>query len=183
VRSAADAQRARQVPVRVGTSAGRHFPVYHVVVGWPLNVWGGWTGLILARLISAALSAANAFLVLARWSRYGLMLAGLVVAASPMAVEIGGFINPNGLEISAGIALSPAAYRCCWARAATRSRRRYSSEYLGDTIEVLVRVCREGYRVMEMPVIMRPRLVGVPSQSPVRAAIYLMRVFVVLCWR
>src|SRR6185437_9551878 len=62
----------------------------------------------LARLIGAALSAgflAAAFAVLARWSRYGLMVAGFMVAASPMAIEVGGFINPNGLEMAAGIAL------------------------------------------------------------------------------
>ncbi|GAA0735386.1 DUF2142 domain-containing protein [Dactylosporangium roseum] len=110
--SAACAPPLRPGPkVRFSSTAGRYFPLYYMAVGWPLNTFGGWTGLYLARMISAALSAAflaSAFVVLARRSRFGLPLAGFLVAASPMVIELGGAINPNGLEMTAGIALCAA---------------------------------------------------------------------------
>jgi glycosyltransferase involved in cell wall biosynthesis len=56
----------------------------------------------------------------------------------------------------------------------------YPAEYLGDTIEVLVRVARNGYKITQIPVAMRPRMAGTPSNSPVKATIYLGRAFVVL---
>jgi hypothetical protein len=90
------------------TSAGRYNPVYYAAVGLPLRIWPGWGGLVLSRLLSAALSAALlawAFVTLIRWSRYGLMLAGLMAAATPMLAHLAGAVNPNGLEITAGIAL------------------------------------------------------------------------------
>jgi hypothetical protein len=92
----------------VPTSAGRYNPVYYAAVGLPLRLWPGWGGLVLTRLISAALSAALlawAFATLIRWSRYGLMLAALMACATPMVAHLAGAINPNGLEIAAGIAL------------------------------------------------------------------------------
>jgi glycosyltransferase involved in cell wall biosynthesis len=56
----------------------------------------------------------------------------------------------------------------------------YPVEYLGDTVEVLVRVIRLGYRVRQVPVAMRPRFAGAPSKSPVKALVYLGRAFLVL---
>jgi glycosyltransferase involved in cell wall biosynthesis len=56
----------------------------------------------------------------------------------------------------------------------------YPAEYLGDTIEVLVRVARSGYRISQLPVAMRPRMAGTPSNSPVKATLYLGRAGVVL---
>jgi glycosyltransferase involved in cell wall biosynthesis len=53
-------------------------------------------------------------------------------------------------------------------------------EYFGDTIEVLVRVIRLGYPVSQVPVSMRERQAGTPSQSPVKAIIYLVRAFFIL---
>jgi hypothetical protein len=92
----------------VVTAAGRYFPGYYAMVGVPLNLWPGPIGLMLARLISAALAAAFlacAFVTLARWSKHGLMLGGLVVAVTPMVAHVAATINPNGLEIAAGVAL------------------------------------------------------------------------------
>jgi hypothetical protein len=89
------------------TSAGRYNPAYYAAVGLPLKLWPGWGGLVLSRLLSAAISAALlawAFVVLIRWSRYGLMLAALVASVTPMTSHLVGAINPNGLEIVAGIA-------------------------------------------------------------------------------
>lgn len=56
----------------------------------------------------------------------------------------------------------------------------YPVEYLGDTIETLVRTIREGHTVRQVPVAMRPRQAGTPSQSPVKAMIYLGRAFMIL---
>jgi Predicted membrane protein (DUF2142) len=96
-------------PVRAEpTTAGRYQPVYYALVGLPLKLSPTWTGLVLARLVSAALSAALlafAFVVLVRWSRFGLMLAGLIAVSTPMLAHMAGAVNPNGLEIAAGIAL------------------------------------------------------------------------------
>ena len=56
----------------------------------------------------------------------------------------------------------------------------YPAEYLGDTIEVLVRVARSGYRITQIPVAMRPRMAGTPSASPMKSTIYLGRAGIVL---
>lgn len=83
-------------------------PVYYWVTGWPIALWPNWTGILLARLLTgagvAALLAA-AVVAACRWSRHRALLGGLVVAATPMLVSLGGAINPNGVEIAAGVAL------------------------------------------------------------------------------
>lgn len=56
----------------------------------------------------------------------------------------------------------------------------YPAEYLGDTVETLVRVLRLGYRVSQIPVAMRARQTGTPSQSPFKAMLYLARAFLTL---
>lgn len=56
----------------------------------------------------------------------------------------------------------------------------YPAEYLGDTVESLVIAMRVGCTVTQRPVHMRPRTVGTASQSPVRAAVYLVRAVVAL---
>jgi glycosyltransferase involved in cell wall biosynthesis len=56
----------------------------------------------------------------------------------------------------------------------------YPTEYLGDTIEVLVHAMRTGYKVRQVPVTMRPRMAGTPSHSPIKATVYLGRAFVIL---
>lgn len=56
----------------------------------------------------------------------------------------------------------------------------YPAEYLGDTVESLVIALRLGCRVRQVPVAMRVRAQGNPSQSPVRAAVYLCRALVAL---
>ncbi|MCE3550361.1 glycosyltransferase family 2 protein [Pseudonocardia sp. RS11V-5] len=53
--------------------------------------------------------------------------------------------------------------------------RNYPVEYLGDTIESLVIAVRSGFRVTQVPVSMRPRRGGRPSQSPLKALVYLLR--------
>lgn len=56
----------------------------------------------------------------------------------------------------------------------------YPVEYMGDTVETLVRVIRLGYRVSQMPVAMRQRSAGTPSHSPVKSMVYLVRIFLTL---
>ena len=56
----------------------------------------------------------------------------------------------------------------------------YPVEYLGDTVETLVRVIRLGYRVRQVPVAMRRRFGGTPSHSPIKAMAYLCRAFFTL---
>jgi glycosyltransferase involved in cell wall biosynthesis len=56
----------------------------------------------------------------------------------------------------------------------------YPVEYLGDTVESTIAVVRAGYRVEQVPVAMRPRTTGTPSQSPWRATLYLGRIGMIL---
>lgn len=51
----------------------------------------------------------------------------------------------------------------------------YPAEYLGDTIEALVIAARADCVIAQVPVAMRPRAGGVPSQNPFRSAAYLGR--------
>lgn len=56
----------------------------------------------------------------------------------------------------------------------------YPVEYLGDTVETLVYAARRGMKVRQVPVAMRHRLAGVPSHSPMKATVYLVRAAVIL---
>lgn len=51
----------------------------------------------------------------------------------------------------------------------------YPAEYLGDTIDSLVVAVRSGLTVTQVPVEMRARQAGTPSNNPAKAAIYLAR--------
>lgn len=57
---------------------------------------------------------------------------------------------------------------------------RYPMEYLGDTVEALSQAARHGLRITQVPVGMRPRAGGTPSQSTGRALLYLGRAVAVL---
>jgi glycosyltransferase involved in cell wall biosynthesis len=60
-------------------------------------------------------------------------------------------------------------------RAITLFARHYPAEYLGDTVESLVIGARAGCVITQEAVVMRPRMAGRASHSPVKAAIYLLR--------
>jgi hypothetical protein len=97
-----------QTTQRYQTTAGRYNPVYHLVTAWPLAIWPSWSGIIMTRLLTgAAMAALLACAVVAavRWTRHRALLAGLVVAVTPMTAHLGGSVNPNGIEIAAGVAL------------------------------------------------------------------------------
>ncbi|WP_309103244.1 glycosyltransferase family 2 protein [Microbacterium sp.] len=51
----------------------------------------------------------------------------------------------------------------------------YPAEYLGDTVDSLVAACHAGLKVTQVPVAMRPRNHGTPSQGPIGASVYLLR--------
>ncbi len=89
------------------TSAGRYSPVYYLAVGLPLRLSPDGTGLIWARLISAALGAVFLAVATAIAARLGkrLLMAGIVLVSTPLAMDLNGSINPNGLEITSGVLL------------------------------------------------------------------------------
>lgn len=58
--------------------------------------------------------------------------------------------------------------------------RDYPQEYLGDTVESLVIAARSGCRVHQLPVSMRARAGGAPSQSLWKSTAYLFRAVLVL---
>lgn len=58
----------------------------------------------------------------------------------------------------------------------------YPAEYLGDTVESLVIAVKAGLRVTQVPVKMRERAGGTPSQSPFKASVFLARVGLAICF-
>ena len=66
-------------------------------------------------------------------------------------------------------------FRASSPRAVALFANHYPAEYLGDTVESLVIAARAGLVVRQVPVAMRPRNGGTPSQSPGKAAVYLLR--------
>ncbi|MDF2561851.1 MAG: glycosyl transferase family 2 [Microbacterium sp.] len=66
-------------------------------------------------------------------------------------------------------------FRAANERAIAQYVRYYPAEYLGDTIDSLVAAIHSGLTVTQVGVAMRPRTMGRPSHSPVKAMIYLFR--------
>lgn len=66
-------------------------------------------------------------------------------------------------------------FRAANARAITQYVDYYPAEYLGDTLDSLVVACHAGLTVTQVPVAMRPRAHGTPSQGPIGSTIYLAR--------
>lgn len=56
----------------------------------------------------------------------------------------------------------------------------YPAEYLGDTVESLVTAIRSGLSVTQVPVAMRPRSGGQPSQNAWRSTVFLGRAVIAL---
>ena len=71
-------------------------------------------------------------------------------------------------------------YRAFGPRAVDVLSRELGVQYLADTVDALVLVSRAGLTVRQVPVAMRVRQGGVPSQSPLRAATHLVRAVLVL---
>jgi glycosyltransferase involved in cell wall biosynthesis len=66
-------------------------------------------------------------------------------------------------------------FRASGPRAVELFARHYPVEYLGDTLESLVIAALAGLRIAQVPVSMRVRATGRPSQTPFRALVYLLR--------
>ncbi|HVB06656.1 MAG TPA: DUF2142 domain-containing protein [Acidimicrobiales bacterium] len=89
------------------TYVARYPPLYYLAVGLPSRLGGSSIDIYLMRLISAALSAlflALAFTAAFCWSRNRLLVLGLLVAVTPMALYLAGVVNPSGLEIASATA-------------------------------------------------------------------------------
>lgn len=56
----------------------------------------------------------------------------------------------------------------------------YPAEYLGDTVESLVIASRAGLKITEVPVAMNQRQAGTPSHNPIKATVFLLRVFIAI---
>lgn len=66
-------------------------------------------------------------------------------------------------------------FRAANAKAIAQYVRYYPSEYLGDTVDSLVGALNEGLTVTQVPVAMRPRRHGQPSQGTFSSMVYLFR--------
>jgi hypothetical protein len=94
--------------VSAQTYVGRYPPFYYLVVGLPSLAFPSKSGIYLMRFMSALLNAvlvSLAFVAVLRWSRRRILLAGVLVAVTPMAWFLGGVVNPSGFEICAAVCL------------------------------------------------------------------------------
>jgi Predicted membrane protein (DUF2142) len=97
--------------VTVVTTEGRNYPLYYALVGWPSLLFAGRVGWYLMRLVSAmfccAFLAAGVSVLMSMGRRPLVLASGLFVGLTPIAVNLLGSVNPNGLEIASGF--------CFWA--------------------------------------------------------------------
>lgn len=87
------------------SGAARYSPVYYLPVGIPMVLWPDLTGVLLGRVVSALLCALLLACAVTAALRLGsrLLVLGVVLAATPTAMDLFGAINPNGLEIASGV--------------------------------------------------------------------------------
>lgn len=71
-------------------------------------------------------------------------------------------------------------FRAFSPRAVSVLSRELPPDYLSDTVEALILAKEHGLRVGQIPVKMRSRQAGTPSQAPLKAALYLARALVIL---
>ncbi len=92
--------------VSMTTAAGRYNPAYYLAIGWPTLLSQGTDAIYLMRLLSALICAAllaSAVVTAGEWRRPGVAVLGVVTAATPMVLFLGGVVNPNAVECAAGI--------------------------------------------------------------------------------
>jgi hypothetical protein len=97
--------------VEVSTTAAHYPPLYYFVVGAPLNIWPGSTGLYIARVLSALLTVALtgwAYLLTARDPRRPLLPLGVLIGLVPTTFAFAGVVNPASAEISGGLLMASA---------------------------------------------------------------------------
>jgi hypothetical protein len=92
------------------TRASRYSPLYYAVVGLPLLGHPDRGGIVLARLMSAFAAALllGSAVWLALRSGRRLLAVAVVAVVTPTALDLAGAVNPNGLEIAAGILVGTA---------------------------------------------------------------------------
>jgi Predicted membrane protein (DUF2142) len=88
--------------VASGTSALLYPTLYYRLVGWPLLLSPAETGLLGARVVSAAVVAIVWGVAFAPWLGRSawLMRASLLLAVTPSALYFAGMISPQGLELA-----------------------------------------------------------------------------------
>lgn len=105
--------------VEAVSPAGSYHPLYYTLVGWPSRILSGGSGVYAMRFVSAAICAlllSAAYCSLRRLVGRPVAAMGLTVALTPVAFYLGGIVNPNGVEVAAGILTWCAALRvfCDW---------------------------------------------------------------------
>lgn len=112
-------------PTQATTYVGSYPPPYYFVVGLPSLVLPAGSGVYVMRLVSALVFAALFALgfVAARRLGGGILVAAAAVIVTPMAVYLGGTVNPSGVEIAAAFAT--------WLTALDLVRRRPEGSVLG----------------------------------------------------
>ncbi len=88
--------------------AGRNMPTYYLATGWPSLLVSAKYAVWAERLASSAIVAlfiAIAFGAAMTRVRRSVAVTGVVMAVTPMTMYLGGAVNPNSLEIAAGLAL------------------------------------------------------------------------------
>ncbi|GAA2379922.1 DUF2142 domain-containing protein [Dactylosporangium salmoneum] len=88
------------------SGAARYSPAYYLLVGAPLVAAPDLTGIVLSRLLSALAAAALLAGAVGAALRLGsrLLAVGVALVSTPMTADLAGSVNPNGLEIAAGVA-------------------------------------------------------------------------------
>jgi hypothetical protein len=87
------------------SAAALYSPVYYLPVGVPLVLAPDMTGIVLARLVSVALSALLLAGAVGAALRMGsrLLPLGIMLTCTPLVMDLSASVNPNGLEIAAGV--------------------------------------------------------------------------------
>ncbi len=98
--------------VSTTTYVGHYPPLYYALVGTPSYFLPPVQAVLAMRMLSDLVSAAAlglAFAIAGTWSSSVLLPAGLAVSVTPMAIFLGGMVNPSGMEISLAV--------LCWTAA------------------------------------------------------------------
>ncbi|ACU77004.1 conserved hypothetical protein [Catenulispora acidiphila DSM 44928] len=96
--------------VVTSSGAANYDPIYYAVAGWPIKLFPNYSGIIAARLLTCLLTsvllggAVGVATRLAR-GRGPLVLGGVLLAVTPVAVNLTGAVNPAGPEIAAAVAV------------------------------------------------------------------------------
>ena len=112
----------------------------------------------------------------------GARFAGLgdYAVSGPRSWAMGSLSRVVGRVVGARLTDVTSGFRAADRRAVRVFARHYPAEYLGDTVESLVIAHRSGLRITQVPVAMRVREHGVPSQRVVGSVLYLGRASVAL---